>query len=257
MVQFWKGRVPTIPKPNHWKSKQNGRQFCSRFPMVLDKMATVLLKTKYHWETKQWATLGIPKVFGIPAPTELQLFFSVARLINFHFTVCVSLGLNTLLSKLNVQLLLRFFRWNWFEFKMFQALLLRRRFGDLSSRDLWRKYFRIFFILSHLGHKTACTFIFRCWSQKIVVGTFVQVVTKPLLRWQGRCLVLIFWNHFQIPVINDRDRLFVVDTLLTFWRLEFSPLDLLDKRRKSVSVFRQNFFAFRVDYFGVCLAIVA
>ena len=37
--------------------------------MVLDKMATILFKMKFHWKTKQMATIGMSNMFGILAPT--------------------------------------------------------------------------------------------------------------------------------------------------------------------------------------------
>ena len=43
-----------------------------RFPMVLEKMATVLFKTEHLWKTEQRATSGIPNTFGIPTPTVLD-----------------------------------------------------------------------------------------------------------------------------------------------------------------------------------------
>ena len=45
----------------------------SRFPMVLDKMAAILIKTEHHcktehhWKTEQKATIGILNTFGVPA----------------------------------------------------------------------------------------------------------------------------------------------------------------------------------------------
>ena len=43
------------------------------FSMVLDKMAAILFTAEHHWKTKQRATIGILKAFGIPAPTVLHV----------------------------------------------------------------------------------------------------------------------------------------------------------------------------------------
>ena len=56
-----------------------------RFPMVLDKIATILFKTEhhrktlYHWKTEQSANIGIHNMFGIPAP-NVQTFLSTYML---------------------------------------------------------------------------------------------------------------------------------------------------------------------------------
>ena len=84
--------VLTTPKPNYWKSEQIGHLF--GFPKVLDEMAAILSKTECHWKTnrhwqiEQRATIRIPDMLGIPAPTKLHhtmLCYSILQIQCFKF----------------------------------------------------------------------------------------------------------------------------------------------------------------------------